>query len=105
MRRNGLMRSPSVSTQQSARHSWLHRARRVAGWAAALVVPVVIGGLVGGQLGGIVTFVLLVPWFQHRLALLPVPPAQREVPRIRRTDGPLDALVSASRRDRYDSAA
>jgi hypothetical protein len=29
------------------------------------VVPVVVGGLIGGSLGGIATAVILVPWFNH----------------------------------------
>jgi hypothetical protein len=38
--------------------------RRLA-WVAAVVVPVALGGLIGGQFGGLVTAVLLIPWFDR----------------------------------------
>jgi hypothetical protein len=34
---------------------------------AAVVVPLAIGGLVGGRLGGLVTAVVLVPWLDRLL--------------------------------------
>jgi hypothetical protein len=34
-------------------------------WAAAVVVPVVAGGLAGGRLGGVVAALIVVPWFEQ----------------------------------------
>jgi hypothetical protein len=76
-------------------------------WMASIAVPVVVGGLVGGSLGGVVTAAILIPCFGYLLRRSerergrPAPDAVRPIPVIARGDEP----VGAGGRHRHTSAA
>jgi hypothetical protein len=69
----------------ASRSPRLRRWSRTAEWVAAIAVPIALGGLVGGSLGGLVTAIVLVPWVSNLLGRrTPTPPTRSTAAREHR---------------------